>query len=232
MMQTWVPLRLPTIDAYRQALAQLATHSQPIHRVELWLDQLLPTYGPDLPTLDVFQDFLRQLPRQYRYLAVCRRPELGGACRTPEPTRQHILQSFIDHTGGLIDLDFLHDPTDTLTLFRGEHLILSVHDFAGVPDLSALVPQQLPFAPRALKYAVTPHTDAELVAFCQQLQTLRQQVTLPVVATTMGPAFGAVGRAQLQSLGLTDAGFFALSPAYATASGQPTLADTLSGSDA
>ena len=154
-----------------------------------------------------------------KVLGVCKTAAEKGSFPGNANQRVELLSEFLKLGGNFVHLDIKHNTTEHIQGFEPEKLWLSHHDFQTVPpNLEALQAEMEQHAPAVIKFAVTPQNQEQLERFIAFAKT----VETPAIFTTMGP-LGLKGREALQPL--TWGAFYAVAPEYATATGQPSLAD-------
>lgn len=203
-----VPLRFESAEKLRQLSAQVDGRAEIL---ELWLDRYEPS-----------EEEIQALKNEgYQLLGVCKTElEKGSFTGNPE-ARCEVLKRFLNHGGDLMDLDVMRNPGELINQFPSENLILSFHDFRGMPDgLEILAERMASFEPKIYKFAITANDETDLEQFSAFVQTWPDHK--PAIFTTMG-TLGREGREQIKELGKSWAQFVALSEEYKTAEGQRVL---------
>lgn len=129
---------------------------------------------------------------QFRHpiILTARAPEEGGAGNLPPAARIALLLRFLPWAA-LVDLELASLPALAAVAKAARHLrqgvILSVHDFDGVPSarrLAALAGRAARSGAALFKVAATPAGPADLAPLCQ---LLGRPAAVPVAAMAMGP---------------------------------------------
>ncbi|MES1256451.1 MAG: type I 3-dehydroquinate dehydratase, partial [Acidobacteriota bacterium] len=130
--------------------------------------------------------------RQRPVIVTCRPTWEGGAFRGAEEERRRILGDALTLGAEYVDVEARAGFDDLVTADRGRRIVLSRHDFEGVPaDLADLVRAMRATGAEVVKIAVTAHRLSD----CLPLLELAAVVggDQGVVAIAMGP-FGAASR--------------------------------------
>jgi 3-dehydroquinate dehydratase/shikimate dehydrogenase len=119
-------------------------------------------------------------------VVTCRRHDEGGWFRGSEQSRRGLLLSALERGADYVDLEWAHGFDDVVRGRQGRNIILSLHDFTGVPaDLEARVSAMAALNPDVLKVAVSLSRLAE----CGRLAGMaRQHAGRRMVLIGMGEA--------------------------------------------
>lgn len=212
-MKIIVPLRPSNFEDFSSDLQRVDGRAD---MVEIWLDWL--------EDLEAFLKAFKVMDKSdYQFLAVCKSEEEKGSFEGTSMERAEILKSFLEAGGDYVDLDYTRNDSAAIEILPSEQLILSLHDFSGIPEVLDIESEAMTvYNPAVYKFAVTTDTDVELGVFLDFVSKLPE--TMPVILTTMGEQ-GTVGRNMLEPR--TWGAFYALDKKSKTASGQLTL-DSLS----
>ena len=97
--------------------------------------------------------------RRTPVIVTCRPEWEGGHFRGPESAREAILREALDRGAEYVDVEFKAGFDDLVRSQRGRRIVLSMHDFAGVPaDLRETVRAMRALNPEVLKVAVLAHS--------------------------------------------------------------------------
>jgi|GEM_PF-1738389 len=218
-MKIIVPLRPQSVQELTTLLEQITTQ---VDIVEIWLDGLVQELVMNPSRVAPLQQKLQTVKNthQVEFLAVCKTPAEKGTFSGTPAQRIQVLQKWLQMGGDYVDIDVSQNDPSLITQLPNDKLWLSFHDFTWAnPEIIKLRHQAMQaFDPAIYKFAVTPETKTDLEAFVSFTKNFNK----PAIFTTMGK-LGAEGREQLKPY--TWGAFYALSPAHATASGQPSLQD-------
>ncbi|MBI4612716.1 MAG: type I 3-dehydroquinate dehydratase [Planctomycetes bacterium] len=115
-------------------------------------------------------------------LVTCRAAEEGGGWKGDHPSRLALLQRAIDRGAEWVDVEWGYE--DRLVRRPGTRLLVSRHDFRGVPpDLPGLAREMAKSGADAVKIAVTANRLADSLAVFDLLAGAKT----PIVALAMGP---------------------------------------------
>jgi len=218
MSKIIVPLRARTWNELVPKLDQL---TEQVDIVEIWIDQLFMDFLRNPTILPQVATKMQKLKKDFNIntLAVCKSAAEGGQFGGNAGQRIELLQSFLQLSGDMVDVDLRHNHKDLIRKLPKEQRWVSLHDFEGVPeDLEHLARDMKLLQPQVYKFAVTPRDEAELASFIDFAKGFATDQT--TIFTTMGP-LGAEGRERLK--GITWGAFYALNETERTATGQPTL---------
>lgn len=211
-MKIIVPIQPRGFGEFHSLVEEIGCRAQ---FVEVWLDQLHD---------EEFFDVLDQVTNSCCSLVGCCKDQSEhGFFDGSEGERVKILKRFLDVGGKFIDLDITQNHEESIRKIDPENLILSFHDFDGVPEnLTSTFERMKKFNPAIYKFSVTTNDEESLerfLAWARETHTHNK-----VIFSTMGK-FGARGRAQIQKENLSWAEFVALDERHKTAPGQRTLPD-------
>ena len=217
-MKIIVPLRPRSAAELEMILPQL---DKRVDIIEIWLDYVVQErmFAPSL--IPHIQHLLEEAKTEFKVelLGVCKTPAEQGSFPGSSHERVQVLQQWLQLGGDWVDVDITQNSTELIQTLPAEKLWLSFHHFSAVPDnLDKILQQMQALKPAVYKFAVTPDVEPDLERFLSFAEGAKD----PTIFTTMGE-LGAAGREQLKPH--TWGAFYALSPEYSTASGQPTIAD-------
>lgn len=142
-----VPLRHAPQESLLAALASLRGRAD---YAEIWLD----TYAGDL------KDLVKISP--IPLLGVVKSVAHGGTFTGTPKERAEILMRALQAGFSFVDLDITENPPEVFEDIPKENLMLSFHDFAGMPDdLDSILAQIVAHNPTVAKIAVTPQSEKE-----------------------------------------------------------------------
>jgi 3-dehydroquinate dehydratase/shikimate dehydrogenase len=124
--------------------------------------------------------------RRLPVIVTCRRQDEGGWFRGDEGKRRALLLEALDLGADHVDLEWAHGFDDVIRRRDGRNIVLSFHDFDGVPaDIEARVDAMAALRPDVLKVAVTVSRLAE----CGRLAAIgRRHANRRMVLLGMGQA--------------------------------------------
>ena len=217
-MKIIVPIRPRSVAELEILLRKI---DKRVDIIEVWFDIIVQELMMAPGLITHIQSLLTRskIEQQVEVLGVCKTAAEKGSFPGNASQRVELLTEFLNLGGNCIDLDVSQNSADQIQTFDPEKLWLSYHDFQTVPaDLNEIKEAMKKFSPSVYKFAVTPQNQEQLQRFIDFANTVKE----PAIFTTMGP-LGLKGREQLKTL--TWGAFYALSPEYTTATGQPTLED-------
>jgi 3-dehydroquinate dehydratase-1 len=217
-MKIIVPIRPRSVAELEILLRKI---DKRVDIIEVWFDIIVQELMIAPSLISQIQSLLARtkVEQQVQVLGVCKTAAEKGSFPGNAKQRVELLTEFLKLGGTFVDLDITHNSAENIASFEPENLWLSYHDFQTVPtDLDAIKAEMEKYKPHMIKFAVTPQSQEHVKRFI----TFAQSVKTPAIFTTMGP-LGLKGREALQPL--TWGAFYAVAPEYATATGQPSLAD-------
>ncbi len=123
--------------------------------------------------------------RRKPVIITCRPQSDGGSFTGSEEERRAILSEALSLGAEYVDLEWKGSCADLLQKTGGRRVVLSHHDFNGMPaDLQGLSQAMLATGAEVIKIAVT----ATRLADCLVLRTLGQQTRVPMALVAMGDA--------------------------------------------
>lgn len=159
-----------TVEAFPGVFASALTRAD---LVELRLDRLPAGILDHVPPRD-----------RSRVLATCRAAWEGGAWSGTDEARLHVLSRALDAGVAFIDVEWREAGRTRLLDSARHRVVLSVHDFEGVPDdLAARVAAMADERPAVVKVAVQAHRLTDVVR-CRDAG--RAAGAVPVVLIAMG----------------------------------------------
>ena len=181
LVATLADLTAEALPSARAAALRLAD------LVEFRLDRL-----PDLPLAEVVGE------AGARAIVTLRPVREGGRFDGSETQREIRLGEALDLGAGYVDVEWDAAFGDALIAGFPDRVVLSRHDFSGMPpDLPGLVRTLAARRPAVVKLAVTPSSLADQLAFPR---AIREAAGLPVVLIAMGAA-GLPSRILAQQVG-------------------------------
>lgn len=144
-------------------LLRLRDAQRGVDLVELRLDAMT---APDVPGALV--------GRIAPTIVTCRPTWEGGHYSGGESERLALLQQALAHGAEFIDVEWRATSAAALCAEHGSRVVLSTHDFDGVPrDLADRVRHMLALGPAIVKVAVTPRSLTELAAAADTVRSVR-----------------------------------------------------------
>ena len=123
--------------------------------------------------------------RRKPVIVTCRPKSEGGWFTGSEEERRAILSDALSLGAEYVDLEWRGSCADLLQKTGGHRIVMSHHDFDGVPaDLSELSQAMLVSGAEVVKIAVT----AKRLADCLTLRAIGQQTRVPIALIAMGDA--------------------------------------------
>jgi 3-dehydroquinate dehydratase/shikimate dehydrogenase len=123
--------------------------------------------------------------RQKPVIVTCRPPNQGGYFTGSEEERRAILSEALSLGAEFVDLEWRGGCADLMARTGGRRVILSHHDFAGVPaDLDAMSRDMLASGAEVVKLAVT----AQRLRDCLRLRAIGKSTSVPMSLIAMGEA--------------------------------------------
>ncbi len=123
--------------------------------------------------------------RRKPVIVTCRHQAEGGFFKGSEEERRAILSEALALGAEFVDLEWKQGCADLLKQTGGRRIVLSNHDFAGVPaDLSSMAHAMSATGAEVIKIAITAHHLGD----CLKLRALGEQAHVPMALIAMGEA--------------------------------------------
>lgn len=123
--------------------------------------------------------------RRKPVIITCRHQAEGGFFTGSEEARRGILSEAWSLGAEFVDIEWKHGCADLLKQTGGRRVVLSNHDFAGVPaDLASMAQAMSATGAEVIKIAITAHCLAD----CFTLRALGDNARVPMVLIAMGEA--------------------------------------------